>query len=440
MSRQDRSRWGRRVVSISFAALAPLVYAAPAIAGADVVQTAKLPKDKSVQNAYAEIVRLEPYARDWSPEWQHPVSKVEVARRVEAVLHDLDRAERANPGNLELKLLIGLAAHYAHNVDATGVVAPYDRAVKSLQEAQALAPDDLRPRWFLASLECQTPEALVPGMKSFLQLEVGRKPSDFPPGFWSDYLSCASLTRMQAHVLRAARLLGKAKTSRAQDIAIEHAIRAFKPGDPARLYAAREVWGQMGPKDASLYSAEICGIGFWGEREWKVSTLDFKDATCDIVIWSDPLTGGAGQIRPSIRLVARQPRAGQSLEQFAAERMTEGNWQDLRPLPMPECQVDGCTTVEARSPGMYAGHGDGRLIVTTFKRAAPVVSGLPFEEPQAPPTSGSKGIQYFASDSQPRLQRLDGALYYAIVLDSASGVYDEALAIYRKFLKRLVVE
>src|ERR1700731_3949915 len=75
------------------------------------IDRTKLPQDAAVQSAYTDLLPLDGYARNYAQSWPYPVPKEQVVLHFTSDLQALEEAQHATPGNGELRLLTGLAAH-----------------------------------------------------------------------------------------------------------------------------------------------------------------------------------------------------------------------------------------------------------------------------------------------------------------------------------------
>jgi hypothetical protein len=169
----------------------------------------RLPQETAVLAALDDARQLEPFCRFWSNNWQFPISKEDVATRLSKDLGFLTIALKSHHENAELLLLTGLVARYAYNLDIPG---SYDKAISALGQTEKLTPSDVRAPWFRATLQCQTDESKA-GADEFLALEGTHAWEQLPEAFWDDYMECAYIVNMPAHLLRAAAHLEKLHSS-----------------------------------------------------------------------------------------------------------------------------------------------------------------------------------------------------------------------------------
>lgn len=414
-------------------ALIVLLSFMPAVAGLKDIHTDKLPQDKAVLQAYGNLLAIEEMVHDWSPEWHYSTPKEQVLAKVEASLAALKTALHAAPDNVELLLLTGLVAHYAYNIDVPDT---YDLAMGSFEKAHTLAPEDYRAEWFTGTHQCHTTHVEA-GMEKLLEVErlLGTRVPPF--SFWDDYIFCASVTTMPAHVLRAADRVKRSgpPPSAMRDFLVGGAQKRFTTPDPASTYTAKEVWGSKQLSSGALVLINsLCGFSVVSQGDWKLGLPDEKKGTCVIQLQTGPFTGRDGDVYPYVIVVVRQPKPGETLEQFAS---THATGAFARPGTFT-CPTEGCLTFESVKPAGYKAEGDAHFIVTVFKRAAPEFPGLLFEEPSGPqpPKDGQAHVFHPGE----RLRRLEGTLYYLVGIDTASSVLSSATSEYETFLKNMKVE
>jgi hypothetical protein len=412
---------------------AMLLLARPVLADLKDIQKEKLPQEAAVLKAYSDVATVEEFTRDWSDKWRYERPKEAVVSLLKASLADLQKALSSSSDNVELLLLTGLIAHYAYNVD---VEEAYDVAVNNLTKAQKLAPDDYRADWFLGMHECQSLHSKE-GMQRFLSIEGLHSWDKLPVSFWDDYIGCATLANMPAHVLRAEEHLIRlnAPPSKKRDFYREIAQKRFKISDLNATYPYREVWSGKDSNPRWVFANTMHGFAFSIPADWKAGLSDVEKGVCGVHIETTPHAGKTGDVVPGIVILVRQPKPGETLADFV-QTLSHGAFPT--PNAASGCPAEQCMTFENSNPEFYKPEGGGHFIVIVFKREAPEFPGLLFEEPMGPPSAESGKVQYFHPVE--RIHRLDGTLYYLVGLDTASSVLDKAKADYESFLKTFQVE
>ncbi|HMG88286.1 MAG TPA: hypothetical protein VK574_21330 [Terracidiphilus sp.] len=421
----------------TFALLCTLLLAftaTPALADIAAIHADALPQETSVLAALDDARQLEPYAGAWTNKWDYALAKKDVADRLEKDLGFLTAALLKHPDNEELALLTGLVAHYAYNVD---VPDSHEKAIAALEAARKLAPNDTRASWFHANLLCQTLET-KPGAKEFLAIEAAHAWDQLPPTFWRDYMTCAAITGMPAHVLRAGSYLDKLHVppSPTQTFLVDTARNRFDTYDPKKEYQPKEVWHGEKSGDGTQFTATLCGARLVTPGNWSVNQLDFNNGSCAAWFFSGPYKAVARNLQPSILLMVQQAPPGQSLGEYAKKFTHKGKFEPFAPS---RCPATACLAMKGVQPGMYKADGDGHGHILVFERDEPEFPGLLFESPWEPPkTDPDKGTQYFhPSQTQ---KRIPGKLFYVVIVDMAASIEAPSMKDYELFLKDLTVE
>lgn len=407
-----------------------------ALADIAAIHADALPHESAVLDALNDARQLEPYCEYWTAEklWQFDIPRKEVAARLSNDLVSLTGAVKAHPDNAELVLLTGLVAVYAHNLEAHE---SYDTALKMLDAAGKLVPGDLRVGWFSSKLHCQSTE-IEDGVKGFLALEAATTRDRLSAGFWDDYMECALLSNMPEHVLRAASYLDKAHTPQSDrgKAYVEIARQRLVPFDPQKDYEPSSVFlGYDDGNDEVLTGASF-GVEMRVHADWQKSGFTLKGDKGTTIFSPGPYAAKKGTLRPSILLLVRQAKPGQTLEGFAASFGRDGTFV---PYTLAHCPSEKCIAERGVQPGMYHENGDGHGRVVFFEREQPEFPGLIFELPSSlPHKNGEKGPESFRFT--PIQQRMPGKLFYLVLLDTAASIEDPALKDFDFFLNNLRVE
>ena len=421
----------------SFALLSALLLVftvTSAFAGIGAIRQDALPHETAVLAALDDVRQLEPYVSSWTNDWKYPIAKDEAAKRLEKDLAMLSLALQNHPDNIELALLTGLVAHYAYNLDIPDT---HDKAIAAFDAARKLAPADIRGSWFHANLLCQTLEA-KPGAEEFLAIEAAHQWDELPAGFWNDYMYCATITNMPAHVLRAASYVDKLHTPApdANKFIVETARKRFDLYDPKKKYQPKEVWTASGEGSNPSFTSTTCGVRLTAHGDWSIEQLALGNGVCVAYFSTGPYQATTRSLHPSVMLLARQPKPGESLADFAKLFTHGGTTEPFTPV---RCPASTCFATKGVQPGMYKQDGDGKGRTVAFERAEPEFPGLIFESPMGAPKPSATSEPQFFHPSQIQ-QRMPGKLYYLVLLDTAASIEEPALKDFEFFLNNLTVE
>ncbi len=420
----------------SVAALLLLISTTSAVGELAAIHANQLPQETAVLAALDDAQQLEPYSSSWSSSWKYAISKDEVAARLGRDLGFLKTAVKAHPHNVELLLLTGLVARYAYNLD---VPESYDATMEALKEAVTLAPNDVRGAWFRASFVCQTDKPGL-GAEEFLAIEASRPWEQLPIGFWDDYMLCAEVVNMPAHVLRAADHLRKlhAPDSEIRGELTGMARKRFDAVDVTREYEPKEAWYSTKQGENWEFTGTGCGLRIRVHGDWQVKQIGMSKGACVALFETGPYQATSGKLSPSILILVKRPEENQSVEDFLGKIASPEKYKS-EPDSEIACPFPGCLARKITQAGAYGKNGDQRGRVVAFERDSPEFPGLDFETPNPPPTQDAKeGANYYRPNQV--LQRMPGKLYYIVLLDVAASIEEPALKDFDFLLKNLKVE
>jgi hypothetical protein len=327
-----------------------------------------------------------------------------------------------------------LVARYAYNVDVSG---SYDAATSALAAAGKLAPADMRPPWFQATLMCQTSK-VADGATEFLSIESAHTWDQLPVAFWDDYMYCAAVSNMPAHLLRADDYAAKlhAPDSKMRDFLAEAARKRFDAYDPSKRYAAKDVWKAADQGNYVNFTSTICGLRLHSHGDWEIRQLELQNGVCVAYFGTGPYKATVESLHPSVVLMVQQAKENETLEDHSKKFMTKGQFT---PDTDAHCPVDHCLAFKADQPGMYHADGDGHGHILFFERDEPAYPGLIFEMPAGPPSNqNASGPQAFHPNQTEK--RMPGKLFYLVMLDTAASIEGPAVKDYEFFLENLTAE
>jgi hypothetical protein len=401
------------------------------------IKVSALPQETAVLAALDDVKQVEPYCQYWvaAKLWYFEVPRQQVADRLSKDLGFLVVAAKAHPENAELALFTAMVAIYAHNLEIEG---SYDTAMKMLDEVGKLAPGDLRIGWYRSTLHCQSTE-IVEGATGFLAIAAETAREKLPAAFWDDYMECALLANLPQHVFRAADYLEKAheRQSDRGKAYIEIAQKRVVPFDSQKNYEPGEVW--LGPdlvENVEMLTGESFGAQIKVRTQWDKEGFQLKGDTGMSEFSTGPYQAKKGKLQPSILLLVRQAKPGQTLEDFASGFDRDATFTTFTPV---RCPAERCIAEIGVKAGAYQENGDARGRYVFFERDQPEFPGLIFESPsQLPLKEGKTSPQSFAFT--PIQQRMPGKLFYLVVLDTAASIEEPAMKDFDFFLQNLTVE
>jgi hypothetical protein len=423
----------RKIAAILFASLF-LPLAAFALSEVEAIHADRLPQETAVLAALDDVKQLEPYSHVFTINWKFPIAKEEVATRLGKDLGFLTIALKSHPDNAELMLLTGLVARYAYNLDVEG---SYDITLNVLGQAQKLSPSDVRVPWFRATLLCQTMKPRA-GADEFLSIENSHAWNQLPAAFWDDYMECASVTNMPAHILRAADHLEKmhATDSEMRTFLANGARKRFDAFDPKKKYEPKDVWEGANPGESPDFTSTMCGVRLRAHGNWEVNQIGLGENGCIANFSTSPYKATTRDLYPSILLLVKQPEKNETLQDFSKRFTKKGTFESFVP---DHCPAASCIAMKGVQPGMYKEDGDGHGRIIVFERDQPEFPGLIFETPwEMPKSKGGEEVKYYRPNQIQ--QRIPGKLYYVVLLDTAASIEEPALKDLNFFLENLTVE
>ena len=422
-------------VVISVLRTVPLafLFATSALAQVRQIDRAKLPQNKAVQQAYADLLPIDQFAQTAEAKWHFPVPKDDVAARFSAALRTLQRQQELAPDNKELQIFTGLVGHLAYNLEIE------EGDALALDLLESLANEDFRADWFLGIHQCQT-NAPVAGMQRLLHVETSN-PS-LPGVFWQNYANCAGTTNMPFHAVRAYDRAKEDTNGMPIDDQLEQVARKrIKPGDVAATYPSKQAWHQEKTPGHILITSTVCGEAFSIKHTFHANIRDVAYATCLMTIETDQYPSRFGPSSASMLLGTQIAKPDESLEAFAKrtfEAFSNGALARAKTsLPGIHCPVATCLSYEVISDTLYKAEGGAHLLAVFFQSDQPPFPGLRFETPQLLPKAAGALAFYHPEET---LQRFNGTLYTFVTIDANQDIYPRARADFDDLLKSFVVD
>jgi hypothetical protein len=415
------------------------LFAIPAFSQIRQIDPSKLPQTSAVQHAYTDLLPIDPFAQTSESTWPFPVPKVDVASRFSLALQTLQKAQRQDPDNKELEIFTGLVAHLACNL---GIKEAYDPALYLLQSQ---ASTDLRAAWFLGIHLCQSNNP-VAGMQLLLRVETSS--TSLPGAFWQGYATCAALTNMPMHAVRAYDNAHKAAGGSPIDEQLEQIARGkIKPGSLTESYPAKQAWYPERTGSGNRVTSSLCGESFTTNPGSHLNLRDARFGTCLVTIDTDTYPSRYGPSSASLLLGAQAAKPGESLDAFSQRTLAAfvkgiangPGHASQTPLAGIRCPVATCLSFEIITDKLYRPEGGAHLLAVFFQSDQPAYPSLRFETPQPPKASNNSTAPPYPQPEQ-TMQRCDGTLYMFVTLDANLDIYPRARADFDALLKSLVID
>jgi hypothetical protein len=244
---------------------------------------------------------------------------------------------------------------------------------------------------------------------------------------------------MPAHGLRAitrAESLGAPAGSFQQLIEMEN--KRFLASDATAFYTAKQAWSAQKIKGDVDFTSNLCGVAVTAHENWQVDVKDVKDGLCAVVFNPPAYKARKGKSSPSLLLMTRSPRPGESLGDFV-QSLTSGKLAAATPVTAL-CPSVTCMSFDLQTNEMYADQGGAHLQAIAFERSMPAFDGLIYEHPISVQLDKAKAgeVQYFRPDAV--YHRLAGKRYFLLILDSNGDIFEAAKKDFDFFVRSVRAE
>jgi hypothetical protein len=239
---------------------------------------------------------------------------------------------------------------------------------------------------------------------------------------------------MPAHVLRAATELRREGplSDFHEALARQDAELLVRPTPTSEL-AAPDAFSIQHVGGATRLVSMPCGFSVPLPPGKTPNASPVKSGTCAAHFEMGPFAGTTGEVLPSMLVVARTAREGETLKDFLDVFV-----RDRQPIPADACPADACLGFARPMPNSYVHEGGGIAIVVAFERKAPAFPSALLEQPFTPPKSAEGGVSYFRA--MPRPTRFTGRIFYLVLLDTARSVESQSRAEFRSVIGKMLVE
>lgn len=389
---------------------------------------------KKIPLSYEDLTYLNEhyqYVESWQMEWPHKIDKSAIATELIA-MHK--RLSETLTDNIEQALLLGDLSHYLHNLDEKGY---FEKAVTFYEKAISIDERDYRGYWFLANHYARG-NVQVESIEYFFKAEE-RLPDIEPAYFWEDYCFAVAVANMPGHLnyaMEQARNILGGPSYFEQQLGATFKARQFTP-HPDSMYSIQQIWtGTAVAQNIDMTNRPL-GLKVLMDSTWKTRFFGYENRLSFFTIVPEALSNDAGRdITYTIFFMIKVAEEGEQLKDFILNIVKD--YPEINEVSSP-LRNKKSIAFELKDPEMYADIGGGHMQVIGLERSKPKYPGMLLEKPSKieAPTS-SEPTFYQATGS---MDRFEGRVFYAIMLDTCEDIYEEASQVYHEVLaKRTVIE
>lgn len=370
----------------------------------------------------------------WVHDWKAVIPKDATVKNLTSLYADL---EKLNTKNAETYLLMGDVAHYLYNMETE---AYFQKAVDNYNAAKALAPTDTRVYWFLGN-HYSLSAKMVWGIEQYNIAFKYPRPAAYDVLFWSDYaVACinagmASSARYAS--ARASKAAGSTTFVEKQIQKVTGNMLKTIPSDTT--LAAKDMWYVMGLNGTDrIFTNRVLGLQIAIDTTWKLNVGGLKNGGYIMMIPPQLQAPKGNKIGFSIMVMARPAAPGETLEQQAEKFI--GKHEDVKKMSFDVGNLKNCRAYLIKNPKVYPEWGGSRMYGLLIERDMPEYPGVAIELPADPPKQGEVGkVTYFRPLQ--KYTRLNGKLFYTVMLDSCDDIFKPSDEAFRQFLsKKIIIE
>lgn len=371
------------------------------------------------------------YVEYWQMEWPYEINKSTIATELIAI-HK--RLSETLTDNIEQALLLGDIGHFLHNLDEQGY---FEKAVTFYEKAISIDERDYRGYWFLANQYARG-NVQVKSIEYFFKAEE-RLPDIEPANFWEDYSFAVAVANMPGHLNYAmdqARFILGEPSYFEKQLGATFKARQFTP-HPDSTYSIQQIWTGTEVAENIDMANRPLGVKVLMDTTWDTRFFGYKNRLSFFTIVPEALSNDAGKdITYTIFYMIKVAEEGERLKDFILNIVKD--YPEINEVPSP-IRNKKSIAFELKDPEMYADIGGGHMQVIGLERSTPKYPGMLLEKPskiKAPTSSEPTFYQALGS-----MDRFEGRIFYAIMLDTCDDIYQEASQVYYEVLtKRSVIE
>jgi hypothetical protein len=392
------------------------------------IDISKISNDKKLIDRFEMIKDNARFYDHWTPEWKYEKSKIELVKFLE---ESFSNFENIKTNDIEVHLLLGTISHYLYNLEKTEY---NEKVISNFSKAIKLNPKEFRAYWFLGfhhALSNNSSEAI----KNLL-VAKGMLPKDEPIDFWENYAYVTALANMPSNSIYA---MDRIKELSGDIGYFEEQLgdnirKRVKSIDKTKNYQNNEIWS-ANQGDVMTFLCRPLGIKMLVDSTWNISIHNYTNRQTAVILNPNPITNNNGRsINYSIAIIMKTVSPTENLGDFINNFVAK--YETKKKITISD-KYDKMIAYEITEKSMYQDIGGGHLYMIGIEREAPRYPGLLLEVPVEIPFGDSKKLSFYRANES--LNRFEGRIFYAIMLDSCEDIHDKSFSVFLEFLNKYLI-
>ena len=215
----------------------------------------------------------------------------------------------------------------------------------------------------------------------------------------------------------------------------ESIYKRITPVNRDSTYKYSDIWS-VSKGDLLSFVNRPLGIKIVIDSTWHINFYDYSNHQSIVTIEPPAITNSSGRaIRYTIALFIKVNKEEEKLESFINKFIAKFPLKNIFDF---SDKYEEMISYELKDPMMYPDIGGGHFNMVGIKRDRPNYPGLLLEEPSSIPRNGvTNKVTYYRAGE--RLDRFEGQIYYAVMLDACEDIFPEASKLFKDFFEQQVV-
>lgn len=389
----------------------------------------KISFHKEIKSELDFIITNQHFYNHWMPQWNYEYSKSDALNMLKKV-YKICQEKAASFDEL---LLTGEIAHYQYNLSQEKKGAD---AIKFYKSAIKSEPYNYKGYWFLANhfSHAANRDSSVFYFKKAESLNLHINES----AFWEEYAFAFYLASMPSHTIKA---MDKSKTILKEpgytETVLGNGIRQkLKIPSKDSIYSMEDIWGYNENTKIPSFVCRAMGIKMEAAPEWDVKLTGLKNQSTFALVSPNREANTKGdKINYSIAIIAHVAKEGETLESYI-QKLTS-KYSDINKFSGLN-ELSPQISYEIYDTTMYTSFGGGHMHIIGFEKNKPEYPGLLIESPLNLSSNANSDQAFYKTNST--YTRVNGKIYYAVVLDTCADIYLKSFRVFEDFLGTVTFE